>query len=75
MAFAGGLKKGDASTAVTLSPVMGANAARLLGAQHVRLETEGMLCKLPLGQGKQESTVYHQDFPGHNFDRPAFLSF
>jgi ectoine hydroxylase-related dioxygenase (phytanoyl-CoA dioxygenase family) len=62
------------ASTVLLSPTMGTNIARLLDVPQVRLENDVLLLKLPENSGKHDGTLYHQDFPGHPFDRSNFLT-
>jgi len=59
---------------VLLSPTMGTNIARLLDVPQVRLEKDVLLLKLPESTGKHDGTLYHQDYPGHPFDRSNLLT-
>jgi len=58
--------------ALTLSPVMGANATRMLrGVRAVRVQVTNLLVKEP---GEHGATEFHQDFPWMPMDRSAMLT-
>jgi Phytanoyl-CoA dioxygenase (PhyH) len=66
--------RGGFAEGVILSAVMGVNVARLLNVSRVRFLSGGFLRKPPAGD-EAGPTPYHQDFPGHAFDRSTFLTF
>jgi ectoine hydroxylase-related dioxygenase (phytanoyl-CoA dioxygenase family) len=62
----------EAFRALATSPVMGANAVRLLrGVRAVRIQVTNLLVKEP---GEHAATEFHQDFPWMPMDRSAMLT-
>jgi hypothetical protein len=62
----------DAFRALSLSPVMGRNATRLLrGVEAVRVQVTNLLVK---EAGEHAATEFHQDFPWMPMDRSAMLT-
>jgi len=67
-------REGAFANDVVMSPLMGRNIARLLDVPRVRLKKDLLLLKMPESTGRHISTLYHQDMPGHPFDRSHFLT-
>jgi len=59
---------------IMMSTTMGRNVADLLEVPQARLEGDVFLLKSPSSDGTHERTLFHQDFPGHPFDRSGFLT-
>src|SRR5882757_7623906 len=61
--------------AFAVSPVMGRNAAELLDVAQTRIlaPKTNYILKMPESGGEQGATPFHQDYPGHAFDRSSFF--